>query len=79
MTFLALLVSPQIYTIDGRACKIVIVPTAPVPFGGALLFVPAECIRVADMSVEGLMSIYVSMGVTAPRFISGPASSDQSQ
>ena len=67
--FLALLVSPQIYVIDGREYKIVIVPTAPVPFGGGLLFVPTECVRDADMSVEGLMSIYVSMGVTAPQFM----------
>ena len=67
--FLALLVSPQIYVVGGRECKIVIIPTAPVPFGGGLLFVPTECIRIADMSVEGLMSIYVSMGVTAPQFM----------
>ena len=69
LAFLALLVSPQIYVIDGREYKIVIVPTAPVPFGGGLLFVPTECVRAADMSVEGLMSIYVSMGVTAPQFM----------
>ncbi|NLX55422.1 MAG: DUF502 domain-containing protein [Planctomycetaceae bacterium] len=67
--FLALLVSPQIYTIDGRDYQIVIVPTAPVPFGGGLLFVPTDCIRDANMSVDGLMSIYVSMGVTAPQFV----------
>jgi uncharacterized membrane protein len=68
-TFLALLVSPQTYFVNGRACKIVIVPTAPVPFGGGLLFVPVDCIFDADMSVDGLMSIYVSMGVTAPQFM----------
>ena len=67
--FLALLVSPQIYVINGREYKIVIVPTAPVPFGGGLLFVPIECVHAADMSVDGLMSIYVSMGVTAPQFM----------
>jgi uncharacterized membrane protein len=67
--FLALLVSPQVYTIRGRDCQIVIVPTAPVPFGGGLLFVPTECVQAADMSVDGLMSIYVSMGVTAPQFM----------
>jgi len=67
--FLALLVSPQVYVLDGREYKIVIVPTAPVPFGGGLLFVPSDCIRAADMSVDGLMSIYVSMGVTAPQFM----------
>lgn len=67
--FLALLVSPQTYKINDRVYQIVIVPTAPVPFGGGLLFVPVECVLPADMSVDGLMSIYVSMGVTAPQFM----------
>lgn len=67
--FLALLVSPQSYMIRGRSYQIVIVPTAPVPFGGGLLFVPESCVHPAEMSVDGLMSIYVSMGVTAPQFI----------
>jgi uncharacterized membrane protein len=66
---LALLVSPQTYQVQGRACQIVMVPTAPVPFGGALLFVPTDCVQAADMSVDGLMSIYVSMGVSAPQFM----------
>ena len=67
--FLALLVSPQRYRIRERDYQIVIVPTAPVPIGGGLLFVPAEAIQPTDLSVEGLMSIYVSMGVTAPQFL----------
>jgi uncharacterized membrane protein len=67
--FLALLVSPQVYRIGERDCQIVIVPTAPVPFGGGLLFVPKGSILPADMSVDGLMSIYVSMGVTADGFM----------
>jgi uncharacterized membrane protein len=66
---LALLVSPQRYPINGRDYQIVIVPTAPVPVGGALLFVPADGILPADLSVDALMSIYVSMGVTAPEFL----------
>lgn len=66
---LALLVSPQKFRIDDREYVIVIVPTAPVPVGGGLLFVPADSVTPADMSVDGLMSIYVSMGVTAPEFL----------
>jgi|CXWL01.1.fsa_nt_gi uncharacterized membrane protein len=66
---LALLVSPERYAINGREYLIVIVPTAPVPVGGGLLFVPVECVTPADMSVDGLMSIYVSMGITAPEFL----------
>jgi uncharacterized membrane protein len=45
------------------------VPTAPVPIGGGLLFVPAEVVQPTDLSVDGLMSIYVSMGITASRFL----------
>lgn len=66
---LALLVSPERYAINDREYQIVIVPTAPVPVGGGLLFVPVECITPADMPVDGLMSIYVSMGITAPEFL----------
>ena len=66
---LALLVSPEQFSINGRNYHIVIVPTAPVPVGGGLLFVPAEVVESADVSVEALMSIYVSMGVTAPQHL----------
>jgi len=66
---LALLVSPERFSIQGRDYHIVIVPTAPVPVGGGLLFVPADAVRPANVSVEALMSMYVSMGVTAPRFL----------
>ncbi len=70
---LALLVSPEKFTINGRAFHIVIVPTAPVPVGGGLFFVPVEMVQPTDVSVEGLMSIYVSMGVSAPQFLPGTA------
>ena len=67
--FLALLVSPEKYQIGDCEYQIIMIPTAPVPFGGALLFVPTAAVIPAGMSVDGLMSIYVSMGVTAPQFI----------
>jgi uncharacterized membrane protein len=66
---LALLVSPETFRIEGRDYLIVIVPTAPVPVGGGLLFMPTETVRQVDLTVESLMSLYVSMGVTAPQFI----------
>ena len=66
---LALLVSPQRFHINGRYYNVVLVPTAPVPFGGALLFVPSNNVQSADMTVDGLMSIYVSMGATANQYI----------
>lgn len=67
--FLALLVSPERYRLANREFQIVIIPTAPVPIGGALLMVPTEVIKPTDISVEGLMSIYVSMGITAGQFL----------
>jgi uncharacterized membrane protein len=67
--FLALLVSPHRYRIVDRDYQIIIVPTAPVPIGGGLLFVPAEVVQPTDLSAESLMSIYVSMGITASQFL----------
>ena len=70
---LALLVSPEAFHINGRDYLIVIVPSVPIPMSGGLLFVPAEAVQSADISVESLMSIYVSMGVNAPQFLAGAA------
>jgi uncharacterized membrane protein len=47
----------------------VLVPTAPVPVGGGLLYVPAAWVTPADVGVEGLTSIYVSMGITSAQHI----------
>lgn len=63
---LALAPSAQPIAIDGRSYLGVLVPTAPVPFGGALLYVPAEWVRPADIGVDRLTAIYVSMGITPP-------------
>ena len=61
--------SPDQYRLDGIDYCAVIIPTAPVPFGGGLLFVPADNVIDAEMSVDALMSIYVSMGISAPQFM----------
>jgi uncharacterized membrane protein len=66
---LALLVSPLRYHVLDREHLIVIIPTAPVPFGGAMMFVPVENVRPAGMSIDGLMSMYLSMGATAGQFV----------
>jgi uncharacterized membrane protein len=66
---LALMPSPERFRIDGRDYHVVIIPTAPVPFGGGLLFMPVEMVRPSSISVDGLMSIYVSMGVTTAQFL----------
>jgi len=76
--FLALLVSPEKFNINGGEYQAVIIPTAPVPFGGGLLFIQSEAIIPTDMSVDGLMSIYVSMGVTAPDYLQSVSSGSES-
>lgn len=66
---LALLSSPDAVMVKDKPCYAVIVPTAPVPIGGGLLYVPTDWVSPADVSMEGLTSIYVSMGLTSPQFI----------
>jgi uncharacterized membrane protein len=63
---LALAPSPQPLQLDGRDYRAVLIPTAPVPIGGALIYVPAEWVRPAEIGVERLSAIYVSMGMNPP-------------
>ena len=63
---LALAPSPTPVAIEGRSYVAVLIPTAPVPFGGALLYVPAEWVKPANIGVDKLTAVYVSMGITPP-------------
>jgi uncharacterized membrane protein len=63
---LALLPTQERIRINDRDYLIVLVPQSPVPIGGGLLFMPIESVEHVSMSVDKLMSVYVSMGVTAP-------------
>lgn len=65
---LALAPSEESIRINGQDYRIVIIPTAPVPFGGAMLFMPAQSVVSADLSLDTFMGIYMSMGVSMPRF-----------
>ncbi len=71
---LALLSSPDAVIVNGKPCYAVIVPTAPVPIGGGLLYVPINWVSPAEIGMEGLTSIYVSMGLTSPQFMATEAS-----
>ena len=66
---LGLLPMPKPIMIDDQQYHVVLVPSAPVPVGGCLVYVPVEWVRPADFGVEALMSIYVSMGVTTPQTV----------
>lgn len=63
---LALVPSPQTVRIGDTEYIGILVPSAPVPVGGALIYVPKGWIRPAEGGVDGLMSVYLSMGVTPP-------------
>lgn len=66
---LGLLSSPQAVDVAGQRCLAVLVPTAPVPVGGGLLYVPESWVTPAPLGVEALTSLYVSMGVTSAQHL----------
>jgi uncharacterized membrane protein len=66
---LALLGSDVPVLVNGQRCLAVLIPTAPVPVGGGLLYVPEHWITPAEIGVEAVTSIYVSMGLTSPQYL----------
>lgn len=66
---LALLGSDVPVLVNGQRCLAVLIPTAPVPVGGGLLYVPEHWVTRADIGVEAVTSIYVSMGLTSPQHL----------
>lgn len=70
---LALLPSKTPIRLGGEDYVGVLIPSAPVPFGGALIYVPAAWIEPADGGIDELMSVYVSMGITPPTSTPGKA------
>lgn len=63
---LALMPNASVIELGGKPYLTVLVPTAPIPIGGGLLYVPAEWVKPAEIGVEQLTSIYLSMGITQP-------------
>jgi uncharacterized membrane protein len=63
---LGLMPSPDPVQIGEHSYVGLLVLSAPVPFGGALIYVPTDWVKPADGGVERLMNVYVSMGVTPP-------------
>ncbi len=70
---LGLLSSPDPIEIGGKPFRAVLIPTAPIPIGGALIYVPDEWVTPAQVGMEGLTSIYVSMGVTSSQYLGAAA------
>lgn len=67
--FLAL--SPQgTYNFDGEVCRIVYIPTSPVPMSGGCIFWPVEQVKVVEgMTPDQLMQVYLSLGVLASQAV----------
>lgn len=63
---LALAPNAEPVMIEGQPYRAVLVPTAPVPIGGGLLYVPAAWVRPAQVGMDRVMATYVSMGLTPP-------------
>lgn len=74
---LALLSSRERVQVNDREYYVIMIPTAPVPFGGGMFLVPAEWITPLDIGFDGLFNMYMSMGVTAPDYLRGQAAASQ--
>lgn len=70
---LALVPSKTPLSIGGEDYLGILVPSAPVPVGGALIYVPVAWIEPAEVGIDELMSVYVSMGITPPTIGAGKA------
>lgn len=79
VTIPALMPTPEVLHLGGSDYHVVIIPSAPVPFGGALVCVRAEWVKPAECSFDELVGIYMSMGSSAPRCLgqAGPANTDR--
>jgi uncharacterized membrane protein len=66
---LALLTSKEIIKIGEQDYYSIMIPTSPVPIGGAILYVPCAWVQKVDFGIEGLVNVYVSMGVTGPELL----------
>ncbi len=65
---LALMPTSELVRLKDKPYCGILIPTAPIPFGGGLIFVPTDWIEPADFGVEALTQIYVSMGLAAPQY-----------
>ncbi len=64
---IAFLASSETYDIGGGPARLVLIPTAPVPIGGALLLVAAHKVHpIPEMKFDDLARLYLTMGMTPP-------------
>jgi len=64
---IAFLASPETFDLGGGPAKLVLIPTAPVPIGGALLLVAADKVQtIPSMKFDDLAKLYLTMGLSTP-------------
>lgn len=64
---IAFLASAETFDIGGGPARLVLIPTAPVPIGGALLLIAAHKVHIIpDMKFDDLAKLYLTMGMTPP-------------
>jgi len=56
----------EVKSVAGEDVVAVFLPTTPNPTSGFMLFVPARCVSVLDMSVEDALKMIISLGVVVP-------------
>jgi uncharacterized membrane protein len=67
------LTSSKTFDTGQGPAMMVLVPTAPVPFGGALMLVPVDRLRtIPGVDFEETAKLYVTMGTVAPEQIVAP-------
>jgi uncharacterized membrane protein len=66
---LGLLSTPEPIRIGEIDYLAVLIPTSPVPVGGGLIYAPSDWVTPAEVGMEGLTSIYVSMGITSAQHL----------
>jgi uncharacterized membrane protein len=70
---LALLASPESFDVGNGPSRLILIPTAPVPIGGALLFVPEANVRaLPELRFDDMAKFYITMGTVAhPALLAG--------
>lgn len=67
---IAFLASAEIFDVGGGPARLVLIPTAPIPVGGALLMVAAHKVHpIPEMKFDDLARLYLTMGMTPPDHI----------
>jgi uncharacterized membrane protein len=69
---LALLTSNETYRVgaDQTECRLVFIPSSPVPATGFNILVPVDRVERLDMPVEDLLKLLMSLGVLGPQILS---------